>query len=69
MTTSGQFTSSGSIIYPCDRGTGTPVGYHKFGASGGVAVCEYCGKFAAQAPKPQRPPYPVWDGRSVPEVK
>lgn len=37
-------TSSGITVYPCDRGTGSPVGYHKFSGTGGIVVCEYCGK-------------------------
>lgn len=33
-----------AILYPCDRGTGTPMGYHHFVASPlGVVVCTLCG--------------------------
>ena len=32
-------------VYPCDRGTGKPIGYHEFAASdSGVVVCRYCGQ-------------------------
>lgn len=31
--------------YPCDRGTGRPVGYHHFQTSpSGVTACTFCGK-------------------------
>lgn len=32
--------------YPCDRGSGLPVGWHHFQLSPGarVAVCVFCGK-------------------------
>ena len=35
-------------VWPCDRGTGWPVGYHHFQLSPGatVAVCVFCGKAA-----------------------
>lgn len=33
-----------TVAYPCDRGTGMPMGYHHFEASpNGVVVCRYCG--------------------------
>ncbi len=31
-------------IYPCDRGTGTPQGWHNFIPSAWIVVCSYCGK-------------------------
>lgn len=31
-------------VYPCDYGTGTPTGYHKFVVSEGFVICERCGK-------------------------
>lgn len=34
-----------SLIYPCDRSTGLPVGYHKFNATHVGVVCEYCGSY------------------------
>lgn len=38
-------TSSHSIVYPCDRGTGHPMGYHHFEANpNGIVVCRYCGR-------------------------
>lgn len=40
--------SANITVFPCDRATGTPVGYHEFAAgAGGVVICRYCG----QAPK------------------
>ena len=34
-------------VYPCDKGTGTPLGYHHFQANAqGIAVCVFCGKGA-----------------------
>lgn len=34
-------------IYPCDRGTGRPTGYHHYEASpNGIVVCRYCGRRA-----------------------
>lgn len=33
------------MMYPCDKGTGTPVGYHKFNATHVGVVCEYCGSY------------------------
>jgi hypothetical protein len=38
-------TGTGTTLYPCDRGTGTPLGFHHFEASpNGVVVCRYCGR-------------------------
>ena len=31
-------------VYPCDRGTGTPQGWHHYHVSEGVILCMYCGK-------------------------
>lgn len=32
-------------VYPCDKGTGYPSGYHYFQAnSNGIVVCVLCGK-------------------------
>lgn len=32
-------------VYPCDRATDMPVGYHHFESSpNGVVVCRFCGK-------------------------
>jgi hypothetical protein len=40
-------SSTAPIIYPCDRGTGTPMGYHRYEAgSEGVVFCIHCGKRA-----------------------
>jgi hypothetical protein len=34
-----------SMIYPCNAGTGWPMGYHHFEANAqGVVVCTLCGK-------------------------
>lgn len=34
-----------SHVYPCDRGTGSPQGWHHYQASqSGAVVCVYCGK-------------------------
>lgn len=31
-------------LYPCDRGTGIPTGYHSFQANPlGIICCVYCG--------------------------
>ena len=37
--------------YPCDRGTGAPIGYHHFQISPGTKhpVCVFCGKVAPNA--------------------
>lgn len=37
--------------YPCDRGTGTPLGYHHFQWTPGARfpVCIFCGKVAPNA--------------------
>jgi hypothetical protein len=41
--------STQAIVYPCDRGTGYPLGYHHFQASpNGIVVCIYCGERAAK---------------------
>ena len=38
-------------VYPCDRGTGAPIGYHHFQISPGTKhpVCVFCGKVAPNA--------------------
>jgi len=37
--------SSNLTVYPCDKGTGTPLGYHNFQANvNGYTVCTLCGK-------------------------
>lgn len=48
MTTSpGSSSSAIPILYPCDRGTGVPIGWHFFVTSiGGVPVCAYCGQYS-----------------------
>lgn len=35
---------SGVTPYPCDAGTGVPLGWHNF--AGSPAVCTLCGKAA-----------------------
>lgn len=54
--------------YPCDKGTGIPLGYHHFqgGASGNKVVCIYCGKSPAESitikwVEPPKPPPRVYD--------
>ena len=38
-------TSFTVVPYPCDRGTGTPMGWHSFtGTPEGMVVCTYCGR-------------------------
>jgi hypothetical protein len=38
-------TSNQTTLYPCDRGTGTPLGYHNYAASAnGIVVCTWCGR-------------------------
>lgn len=32
------------LAYPCDRGTGKPLGWHKFRYTEGNTVCEHCGR-------------------------
>ncbi len=33
-----------TAIYPCDKGTNTPIGYHYFkGNNSGFVCCIYCG--------------------------
>lgn len=38
-------------VYPCDRGTGTPLGYHHFQLTPGARfpVCIFCGKVTPNA--------------------
>lgn len=33
-----------SLLYPCDKGTGRPSGYHHFVAGPHGTVCTLCGK-------------------------
>ena len=38
------FTTNRTAPYPCDRGTGIPMGYHDYHAApGGAPVCRLCG--------------------------
>jgi hypothetical protein len=38
----------GDYIYPCDAGTGRPMGYHNFTATPGGVVCSLCGQVPGQ---------------------
>lgn len=40
---------TGPVLYPCNRGTSTPMGYHHYEAAPtGVVFCRYCGHVAVQ---------------------
>ncbi|CAB4215022.1 hypothetical protein UFOVP1616_34 [uncultured Caudovirales phage] len=32
-----------AMMYPCDRGTGMPSGWHNFEGKNGIICCTWCG--------------------------
>lgn len=36
-------SGANTTAYPCDRGTGTPIGWHNYQAGPNGVCCTYCG--------------------------
>jgi hypothetical protein len=57
--------SNRTTVYPCDKGTGTPMDYHHFEAGPtGVICCRYCGA----TPKVTFTQTATWPTPGLPEV-
>lgn len=51
-------SGANTTAYPCDRGTGTPIGWHNYQAGPNGVCCTYCGH--RQGPASFGPQTPTW---------